>query len=59
MMKGKNVQISHFLAVKFQWGKLPACVASRPGERGQAGGCEPEGVELKLSLRNIKAKKGK
>ncbi|XP_036175475.1 40S ribosomal protein S8-like [Myotis myotis] len=55
----KNAQISNLLEEQFQQGKLLACIASRPGQCGQADGYVPEGKELGFYLRKIKARKGK
>ncbi|GAB5567691.1 40S ribosomal protein S8 [Prionailurus iriomotensis] len=55
----KECQISGLLEERFQQGKLLACIASRPGQCGQADGYVLEGKELEFYLRKIKARKGK
>ena len=55
----KNAKISRPLEEQFQQGKLPACIASRPGQCGRADGYVLEGKELEFYLRKIKAQKGK
>uniref|UniRef100_A0A2K5RCW3 Small ribosomal subunit protein eS8 n=1 Tax=Cebus imitator TaxID=2715852 RepID=A0A2K5RCW3_CEBIM len=55
----KNAKISSLLEEQFQQGKLPACIASRPGQCGRADGYVLEGKELEFYLRKIMARKGK
>ncbi|XP_036155942.1 40S ribosomal protein S8-like [Myotis myotis] len=55
----KNTKISHLLEEQFQQGKLPACIASRPGQCGPADGYVLEGKKLEFYLKKIKARKGK
>ncbi|ELK24057.1 40S ribosomal protein S8, partial [Myotis davidii] len=54
-----NVKVSSLLEQQFQQGKLLACIASRPGQCGQADGYVLEGKELEFYLKKIKAQKGK
>ncbi|KAL6092794.1 hypothetical protein STEG23_024903 [Scotinomys teguina] len=55
----KNAKISSLLEEQFQRVRSLACIASRPGQCGGADGYVLEGKELELSLRKIKAQKGK
>uniref|UniRef100_A0A2I3G5R5 40S ribosomal protein S8 n=1 Tax=Nomascus leucogenys TaxID=61853 RepID=A0A2I3G5R5_NOMLE len=56
---GRKKGANSLLEEQFQQGKLLGCIASRPGQCGQADGYVLEGKELEFYLRKIKARKGK
>lgn len=55
--KKKNAKIISLLKEHFQQGKLLACIASRPGQCGQAYVCVLEGKEMELYLRKTRPEK--
>ena len=58
-VKQRRAKVEQGLEEQFQAGRVLACVASRPGQRGRCDGYVLEGKELDFYMKKIKQKKSK